>query len=119
MIRHVVLFAFVSMALHGCMSSPKYDFQDSSRCLGPAYPPDALKAKEEGTVTMDLLISTTGYVKESKILTSSGYPDLDQAAIDGLVKCHFKPMTYYNGTPMEGWKTMQYVWKVNHKADEE
>lgn len=119
MIRHVAVFALVSIALQGCMSSSKYDRHDSSRCLGPTYPADALKAKEEGTVTMDLLISTTGYVKESKILTSSGYPDLDQAAIDGLTKCHFKPITYYNGTPMEGWKTMQYVWKVSHKKDDE
>jgi len=119
MIRQFVLMMLTGILLQGCLSSPQpQNHADPSKCLGPAYPPDALKAKEEGTVTMDLLISTTGYVKDSKILTSSGYPDLDQAALDGLSKCHFKPMTYYNGTPMEGWKTMQYVWKVNHHKDD-
>jgi protein TonB len=119
MIRHILLFALISALLQGCMHSPQNERHDSTRCLGPAYPKDALKAKEEGTVTMDLLISKTGYVKQSKILTSSGYPELDNAAVEGLAKCHFKPLTYYNGTPTEGWKSMQYVWKVSHKADEE
>ncbi len=119
MIPEFALIMLIGILLQGCLSSPEpQNHVDPSKCLGPAYPKEALAEKEEGTVTMDLLISTTGYVKESKILTSSGYTGLDQAALDGLSKCHFKPMTYYNGTPMEGWKTMQYVWKVNHNKDD-
>ena len=119
MIRQFTLCILTSIALQGCSSSPQNDINASSRCLGPAYPKDALAKKEEGVVTMDLLISTTGDVKQSKIITSSGYPELDNAAVEGITKCHFKPLTYYNGAPMEGWKSMQYVWKVSHRADDE
>jgi TonB family protein len=119
MIRHWVLCALISLGLQGCMNSPQNEKYNPTKCLGPVYPKDALKAKEEGTVTMDLLISTTGVVKQSKILISSGYPELDNAAVEGLTKCHFKPLTYYNGTPIEGWKSMLYVWKIHHKVVEE
>ena len=119
MIRLFALFMLTSITLQGCMLSPQQEIHDPSKCLGPAYPQDALKAKAEGTVTMDLLISTTGDVKQSKILTSSGYPELDNAAIEGLTQCHFKPLTDYNGKPIEGWKFMQYVWKVSHRADKQ
>jgi TonB family protein len=117
--RRILCYVFTGVLMQSCMFNPQNDIHDASECLGPAYPKDALKAKEEGVVTMDLLISTQGFVKQSKILTSSGYPELDNAAVEGLTKCHFKPLTYYNGTLTEGWKTMQYVWKVSHKEDEE
>ena len=119
MMRQWTLYILTSIALQGCLSSPQNEINASSRCLGPAYPKDALAKKEEGIVMMDLLISTTGDVKQSKIITSSGYPELDDAAIEGITKCHFKPLTYYNGTPVEGWKSMQYVWKLSHRTDDE
>jgi protein TonB len=41
---------------------------------------------------------------------SSGFRDLDKAAVAGISKCRFKPAT--DGVPQEGWQQMQYVWTL-------
>jgi protein TonB len=84
---------------------------DSRACEKPDYPPKSLRNEEQGTVTLEFLIGIDGRVVDSKIFKSSGFRDLDRAAIAGLSLCKFKPGTV-DGKPEQSWTKMQYVWKL-------
>jgi protein TonB len=50
-------------------------------------------------------------VTSSRIQHSSGYRDLDKAAVNALSMCQFKP-AMNNGTPEAGWAQLAYVWTL-------
>jgi len=81
-------------------------------CAKPEYPKSSLRNEETGTSTMSFLIGTDGRVAESKITKSSGFRDLDKAAIAALSKCTFKPGTV-DGKPEQSWAPVQYVWTLD------
>lgn len=84
---------------------------DFSTCAKPEWPKASLRNEETGTVTLSFLIGTDGRVADSKIVKSSGFRDLDKAAVSGISKCRFKPgMT--DGKPEQAWMQMQYVWTL-------
>lgn len=84
---------------------------DFNTCAKPEWPKASLRNEETGTVTLSFLIGTDGRVADSKVLKSSGFRDLDKAALTGIGKCRFKPgMT--DGKPEQAWMQMQYVWTL-------
>ena len=83
-----------------------------ANCAKPEYPKSSLRNEETGTSTMSFLIGTDGRVAESKITKSSGFRDLDRAAIAALSKCTFKPGTV-DGKPEPSWAPVQYVWTLD------
>ncbi|TFW33111.1 M56 family metallopeptidase [Massilia horti] len=80
-----------------------------SSCAKPVWPQEDLAANHEGTVTLQFLVDASGTAKDSRLVKSSGYRSLDEAAREGIAKCQFQPATK-NGKPVEGWMQMQYVW---------
>jgi periplasmic protein TonB len=48
------------------------------------YPPEAVKRKEEGTVLLSFILARDGTVLEAAVERSSGFPLIDQAALDML-----------------------------------
>lgn len=78
-------------------------------CNRPEWPKGALEAKHAGTTTLALFIGEEGKVKQSKVIKSSGYEELDEAARVSISKCRFKP-GQLNGKPLNAWLEMQYVW---------
>jgi protein TonB len=76
------------------------------------YPRMSLANEEQGTVSMRLLVSAGGEVKDSKIDKSSGFKSLDKAALKSLTACKFKPGSK-NGTPAEAWTRVDYAWKID------
>lgn len=84
---------------------------DFTSCAKPQWPKMSLRNEETGTVTMALLIDTDGTVKETQLKRSSGFPDLDNAALDALARCKFEPGTR-SGQPYASWATLQYVWTL-------
>lgn len=78
-------------------------------CAKPEWPDEDFRAGHDGTVTIDFLVSADGNAKQAKILKSSGYPAMDEAARGGIFKCAFKPATV-GGKPVERWTQIQYVW---------
>jgi protein TonB len=81
-------------------------------CAKPEYPKSSLRNEETGTSTISFLISADGSVKDSKITRSSGFRDLDKAAVAALSKCRFKPATE-NGQAVETWSPVAYVWNLD------
>jgi len=84
---------------------------DFNTCAKPEWPKSSLRNEETGTVTLSFLIGTDGRVADSKIVKSSGFRDLDKAAVTGISKCRFKPGST-DGKPEQAWMQMQYVWTL-------
>ncbi|WUR12663.1 M56 family metallopeptidase [[Empedobacter] haloabium] len=87
----------------------KQAYIDFATCAKPAWPAEALAAKQTGTVTLRFLIDRDGSVADSQVRKSSGHPSLDEAARAGIAKCRFKPASN-GGKPVKAWNMMQYVW---------
>ncbi|WP_051971607.1 energy transducer TonB [Massilia sp. 9096] len=82
---------------------------DFNSCAKPMYPHDELAAHHEGTVSMKFLVNVDGTVGASRVERTSGFPALDQAALEALSKCRFTPARKA-GQPAQTWQGIQYVW---------
>ncbi len=80
-------------------------------CEKPTYPRASLVNEEKGTVLMGFLVAVDGKVVESKIEKSSGFKNLDRAAMNALSQCKFKPAAK-DGKPEQGWAKVEYTWKL-------
>ena len=69
------------------------------------YPADALARQQQGTVVLEFHASVTGEIHEAKVRTGSGYPSIDRAALNNLVKGRWV------GTP--GYFLKTYEFKLN------
>jgi periplasmic protein TonB len=81
-------------------------------CALPEYPKSALRNGDTGTVSLALLIDTNGRVTNHRIQQSSGFRELDRAAIAALSMCKFKPATT-NGVAEPAWGQIAYVWRLD------
>jgi protein TonB len=57
----------------------------------PAYPAISRRLGEQGQVQLDVYILTDGSVGEIKLKRSSGFPRLDQAALDAVRHWRYQP----------------------------
>ena len=84
---------------------------DAKNCKAE-YPKASLMNEEQGDVKMAFLVGADGNVVESKLEKSSGFKNLDKAAIKALSACKFKPGTK-DGAPAETWTKVDYAWKLD------
>jgi protein TonB len=84
---------------------------DAKNCKAE-YPKASLMNEEQGTVSMSFLVKPDGSVADSKVDKSSGFKNLDKAAIKALSACKFKPGTK-DGAPAETWTKVDYAWKLD------
>jgi protein TonB len=84
---------------------------DAKTCKAE-YPKASLMNEEQGTVSMSFLVKPDGSVVDSKVDKSSGFKNLDKAAIKALSACKFKPGTK-DGAPAETWTKVDYAWKLD------
>lgn len=80
-------------------------------CRTPAYPPEARRRRETGTVLLGLLVDVDGAVTDRRIEQSSGFELLDEAALTALSRCKFTPGTV-DGRAQAAWARLRYVWKL-------
>lgn len=59
----------------------------------PVYPMASKRRREEGRVTVLVVIDTQGTIEKATVVSSSGFPRLDEAALDALRRVRFKPYT--------------------------
>ena len=70
----------------------------------PAYPARSRRRAEQGTVTLHILIAADGSVERIEIADSSGFDDLDRAALETVrARWRFVPARRGDGHPMESW----------------
>lgn len=84
---------------------------DFNSCAKPQYPHDDFAAGHQGTVTLGFLVGADGTVSDSKIVKSSGFVPMDEAARAAIVKCHFSP-ALAGDKPVAHWTRVQYVWSL-------
>ncbi len=84
---------------------------DFRSCAKPVYPAGALKDKRTGTVSLGFLVDADGKLVSSKVNESSGHPDLDDAALEGIKLCKFEAATQ-DGKPVKEWMQVRYVWTL-------
>ncbi|GAB3447932.1 hypothetical protein GCM10027320_41700 [Massilia solisilvae] len=84
---------------------------DASKCK-VEYPKASLMNEEQGTTSMSFLVNADGSVADSKLEKSSGFKNLDKAAIKGISACKFKPGTK-DGAPAQTWTKIDYAWKLD------
>ncbi len=59
----------------------------------PDYPAESRRRGEEGVVRLALRVGTDGRVEGAEVATSSGFPRLDQAAVEAARRWRFRPAT--------------------------
>jgi protein TonB len=70
------------------------------RNILPEYPEEARRGGQEGLVVLSVEVLKDGSVGRIEIITSSGYPLLDDSAIRAVKRWQFTPATV-NGQPTE------------------
>ena len=83
---------------------------DAKNCRAD-YPKAALVNEEQGVVSMAFLVGADGMVVEAKIEKTSGYKNLDRAAVKAISACKFKPGTR-DGALAQTWTKVDYVWQL-------
>ena len=81
-------------------------------CVKPAYPAQAARNGASGTVTLALLVGVDGRVSGSRIVRSSGFKELDKAAVTALSLCTFKP-AMQGDVAQAGWASIAYEFKLD------
>ena len=81
-------------------------------CAPLDYPAASLANGEHGTVNMTFLIDADGAVREKNLVGTSGYPELDRAALDGMAQCSFTP-AITNGKPETSLLSFSYTWTLH------
>lgn len=91
--------------------APQPAFADLNGCK-PEYPKSALLNEETGIVRVRFVVGADSQLMSAAVLKSSGYKDLDKAAVAALSKCRFKA-AMQDGAPIQSAFTSDYVWKID------
>lgn len=86
------------------------DLKTSNR-VEPTYPSASRRAGEEGTVRLKVLVDEKGRPKDVAVATSSGFPRLDQAAMDAVRKWRFVAATD-GATAISAWTQVAITFRL-------
>lgn len=76
------------------------------------YPPISRRMREEGLVTLRVLVGANGAAKDVKIKTSSGYARLDNAARDAALRSWRFTPSKRGGVPFDDWYDIPVRFKL-------
>ena len=82
------------------IAQPKIDISRNNK--QPVYPEGARDKKEQGDTVLAVYVETSGTPSKVNVETTSGFDDLDQAAVAAAQGWQFVPGTN-NGTPVPAW----------------
>jgi len=77
----------------------------------PLYPDSAQGSGEQGTVMVDVYVRPSGRPGKAKISQSSGFADLDQAAVESVLNWRFVPAMRGDDT-VSDWTTVKIVYQL-------
>ena len=118
-------FAFVGTALCAVMlgSSPALagdtpaHVDSTQENAQPIYPDSARAAGEQGTILVDVLVHSNGRPGQYRVAQSSGYGDLDSAAVQTVLNWKYVPATR-DGDSVSDWTTVKVVYELPKTASE-
>jgi periplasmic protein TonB len=90
--------------------APAQDLKTASR-VDPTYPPASRRAGEQGTVRVKVLVDQKGRASQVQVAQSSGFPRLDQAAVDAVRKWRFQAATDGSNAIM-AWTQVAVTFKL-------
>lgn len=108
----VVPFADLDMAI-----VPYYMLEVKPKPLSipaPKYPESARRAGIEGDVIIKVLVDVDGSILDARIFLSSGFEELDNAALAASMKAKFEPAKQF-GTPVKVWVSIPIKFKLTGK----
>ena len=77
------------------------------------YPPDSLRAKEQGAVGTRIDIARDGKVTSCSIISSSGFPRLDEQTCNIVRRrARYRPAQDANGEPIPSFSILRFRWQV-------
>jgi protein TonB len=79
--------------------------------MSPRYPPASVHAREEGTVTLRVLVDANGTPQRIEIARSSGHSRLDAAAKESVARARFRPVMQ-NGVAVSAWGIVPIVFRL-------
>lgn len=94
-------------------SAPKVD---TSTPTPVVYPRGAQSSGEQGTVVLSVYVSSRGKPILANVARTSGFPDLDNAAVETVMNWHYVPAVHGGGTASD-WATVQVVYKLTENSD--
>lgn len=77
------------------------------------YPIQALRHEQEGLVRFEMLIGTSGFPRECRIVTSSGFPALDEGTCALAMRMRFAPPQDEDGKPVETVFRRAVRWRIS------
>lgn len=89
-----------------CLADTKARVDHNYPSPAPPYPDSAQFAGEQGDVLVDVYVSSSGRPRKVRISGSSGFKDLDEAAIDAAVNWRYIPATE-DGDTVSSWTTVK------------
>ena len=90
--------------------APAQDLKVTTR-TDPTYPAASRRAGEEGTVRLRILVDERGMPRDIQISQGSGFPRLDQAAMDAVRKWRFAAAT--NGSQaITAWTNVAVTFRL-------
>jgi protein TonB len=108
--KHLITFFAATLVAGTAFASEVPASVDARKCKAE-YPKASLLNEEQGAVTMAFLVSASGEVVESKVEKSSGFKNLDKAALKALTACKFTPGKK-DGAVAQTWTKVDYVWAL-------
>ena len=110
--KTIQIFIFVCSLLASCAyAQTSKAVLNGSSCAKPEYPSSSRRSEEEGTVQLKFLVGADGKILHSEVEKSSGFGRLDQATLEALSKCNFKP-GMKDGLPIESFASLRYTFKL-------
>jgi protein TonB len=78
---------------------------EATQRVEPVYPPTSRRMGEEGIVRLKVLVDERGRPHDVVVQASSGFPRLDQAAVDAVHRWRFKPASD-GSNPVSAWSAV-------------
>lgn len=87
-------------------------------CALPKWPKPAPGAIETGAITVGFLVGDDGQLRDTSILSSSGFDRLDRASLDAVRGCQFNAATEA-GKPITAWGRISYRFSLDNSKSKE
>lgn len=81
----------------------------------PPYPDSAQAVGEAGTVLLDVYVRPSGRAGKVRVSQSSGFEDLDTAAVQGVLNWRYVP-ALRGGDPVSDWTSVKIVFQLPQTA---